>query len=80
MRKTAIDYLISQMLECSGNREDDTLHIIIPRDALEKAKEMEKQQIIDAYLKNHLQGCWMEKSAEEFAEEYYNEKFKIKYI
>lgn len=45
-------------------------------DLYNKAKQMEKEQIIKAYLKNHLQGCWMEKSAEEYAQGYYNETFK----
>ena len=41
-----------------------------------QAKEMEKEQIMAAYLKNHLQGCWMDKTENEYAEEYYNETFK----
>jgi hypothetical protein len=39
---------------------------------------MEKEQIIEAYLKNHLQGCWMKNTPEEYAEQYYNETYESK--
>ena len=42
----------------------------IPKDIFEQAKEMEKQQIIDAY-KEGVDGT-------KLAEQYYNEKFKNK--
>jgi hypothetical protein len=41
-----------------------------------QAKQMEKEQIENAYLKNHLQGCWMKNTPEEYAEQYYNQTFK----
>jgi endonuclease I len=44
--------------------------------AFNHAKEMEKEQIIKAYLKNHLQGCWMKNTPEEYAEQYYKQTYE----
>jgi acid stress-induced BolA-like protein IbaG/YrbA len=77
MKKTAIQWLMYQMLECVGNREDDTMEIIIPRDAFEKAKEIEKQQIIDAYLKDRKRVDFVNAlKLMDKAEQYYNDKYK----
>lgn len=51
---------------------------IIPNDYVrkfEQAKEMEKQQIIDAFKKGFLTTQW-DKTKENKAEKYYNEIFK----
>lgn len=77
MKQTAIQWLMYQMLECVGNNEDDTLEIIIPRDAFEKATEMEKQQILDAHIDASELGGF-EASAEDWANRYYNETYKNK--
>jgi hypothetical protein len=66
MKQTAVEWLIQEYINGAF------INIQIMKEAL----EMEKEQIKNAYLKNHLQGCWMEKSAEEFAEQYYTETFK----
>ena len=68
--KTAVEWLINQLDGENHLTENEIKRVI------EQAKEMEKEQICDAYLKNHLQGCWMDKTENEFAEEYYNETFK----
>lgn len=71
MKQTAVEWLASQLGE----------HIIWEEkiiDLVEQAKEMEKDQIIRAYLKNHLQGCWMKNTPEEYAEQYYNETYESK--
>jgi hypothetical protein len=64
--KTALEWLYDQI-----ENEGKCIYEI-----LEQAKEMEKEQIMNAYLKNHLQGCWMKNTPEEYAEQYYNETFK----
>lgn len=79
MKQTAIQWLMYQMLECTGNREDDTMEIVIPRDAFEKAKEMEKEQIIDAYLKDRKRRDFLNAlKLMDKAEEYYNKTYKNK--
>jgi hypothetical protein len=67
--QTAVEWLIEQW---------PILESQIPERILEQAKEMEKEQIIEAYLKNHLQGCWMKNTPEEYAEQYYNETYESK--
>ena len=74
---TAIEFLISQMLECAANVEDDTMQIIIPRDAFIKATEMEKEQIIEAHRMSSIESGF-EHSAEDWANTYYNETYKNK--
>lgn len=66
MKQTAVEWIAEQLIEGTMR----------PVEIIAIAKEMEKEQIIKAYLKNHRQGCWMDKSADEFAEQYYNETFK----
>lgn len=72
-KMTAVEWIEEQMKtwgDLPRWMRDDIVDIV------EKAKEMEKEQICDAYLKNHLQGCWMKNTPEEYAEQYYNETFK----
>jgi len=79
MKQTALEWLMYQMLECVGNNEDDTMEIVIPRDAFEKAKAMEKEQIIDAYLKDRKRRDFLNAlKLMDKAEEYYNKTYKNK--
>jgi hypothetical protein len=67
--KTAVEWLVEQF-ETTEFMFHDRSSII------NKAKEMEKQQIMDAAYFGHLKGwvdCGVENS---FGEEYYNETFK----
>jgi hypothetical protein len=57
-KQTAVEWLESEMLKPN----------LSMKDILEQAKEMEKQQIIDAYDS---------KVIETLAEEYYNETYEI---
>jgi len=69
-KMTAVEWLEEQMKTWGDLPRWMRDHIV------ERAKAMEKEQICDAYLKNHLQGCWMKNTPEEYAEQYYNETFK----
>lgn len=68
MKQKAVEWFSNEISEIIGRvpfskeQEEKLIH------TLEKAKEMEKQQIIDAY-KDGVVGT-------KLAEEYYNEKFK----
>jgi hypothetical protein len=74
-KKTAVELLSNQAYELfeqysEGRFDRITLNKLM-LDATEQAKEMEKQQIIDAYNKGEFnQGCNGD------AEQYYNETFK----
>ena len=64
MKQTAVEWLFQQLWETPKDKL--TWHSI-----LEQAKQMEKEQIIDAYDKGEFnQGC------NEDAEQYYNENYK----
>lgn len=45
---------------------------------IEKAKEIEKEQIIDAWVYGDNSDCLSEQDSSDFAEQYYNETFKTK--
>jgi len=63
MKQTAVEWLAEEIMANPFRIENDRLW--------DKAKEMEKQQIVDAYDKGEFnQGCNGE------AEQYYNETFK----
>ncbi len=65
MKQTAVEWLIIQM-HTHWTNEDVNFQTL-----LEQAKEMEKEQIIEAYDKGEFnQGCNGD------AEQYYNETFK----
>ena len=63
--KTAIEWLVEQIDQNILVTEEVKL-------AIEQAKEMEKQQIIDAYSNNG----WNDEDERADAEQYYNETFK----
>jgi len=64
MKQTSVDWLFQQLWETPKDKL--TWHSM-----LEQAKQMEKEQIIDAYDKGEFnQGC------NEDAEKYYNENYK----
>jgi hypothetical protein len=64
--KTAVEYLVSKLFDSEVPLDE---HIY---NAIEEAKEMEKEQIQDAY-KADLHPC-----SDEDAEEYYTQTFKQK--
>lgn len=64
MKQTAVEWLVEE-IECRGIVTKEL------RLAFKKAKEMEKQQIIDAYKEAIINGF-----LDDDAEQYYNETFK----
>ena len=64
MKQTAVEWLVKELGEYLPTSIKDVQSMI------EQAKEMEKQQIIEARVKKPLQSEWDE------AEQYYNETFK----
>lgn len=62
MKKTAVEWLVEEMLK--GN--------LSMKDILEQAKQMEKQQIIEAHAVGRIKEC---SGINTDGEHYYNEKF-----
>ena len=49
MKQTAVEFLIKEFSEILGKIKTQPMEDLLLVDAINKAKEMEKQQIIDAY-------------------------------
>ena len=75
---TAVDWLINELVELDklldGRRknEDATVFKLPPDKLYERAKEMEKEQIMDAFLKGKVN------HSKDWSEEYYDQTFKQK--
>jgi len=67
MEKTAVEWLVEQM------KDGSAITVV----TIDYAKQMEKQQIIDAFNKGFVTDQW-DKSKENKAKQYYNEKFNKK--
>lgn len=78
--KTAVEWLVEQLNQSIGltkfvnNCDEDYISGILG--IIEQAKEMEKQQIIDAVKSTDYIIGATDKESEEFAQQYYNETFK----
>jgi hypothetical protein len=78
MKQTAVEYLLEEFSAIIGRVNFTVTQDLFIRDAIIKAKEMEKEQIIDAFGV----GCHVESTRlihyDDMAEQYYNETFKNK--
>ena len=70
MKQTAIDWLVEQF-EVSHSYINE-----IFKESIEQAKEMEKEQIIDAYKEGCFDSILDESTDKVRSEQYYNEKYK----
>ena len=68
MKQTAIEWLVEEMILRLSIRIENTFE---GNDLLKKAKEMEKEQIINAFDAGHRNGSW-----NFLGEEYYEKTFK----
>jgi hypothetical protein len=77
--KTAVEYLHSEYKRILGSVLVTPQQVIEMSDALEKAKEMEKEQIIEAHFNGCETGEMFNNENRAFitdSEQYYNETFK----
>ena len=80
MKQTAVEWLVEQIKEYDFSPRDNTYLIEIPSwiltEKIQKAKEMEKEQISKAYEQGSEDGYWHPENgySNEFesAEQYYN--------
>ena len=71
MKQTAVKYLIEEFSAIIGPVSFTVTQDLFIRDAVIKAKEMEEQQIINAFDAGHRNGSW-----NFLGEEYYEKTFK----
>jgi hypothetical protein len=73
--KTAVEWLLRDLIERDLIKKDDYIKSFV-NSSFEQAKEIEKQQIIDAHIKGHNAPSSTIKNYD--AEQYYNEQFNKK--
>jgi hypothetical protein len=77
-QQTAVKFYLSQIFDIIGDAILDKLsieQINKIHDLSLQAKEMEKQQIINAFWNGDNTDCTSEQNIEEFADQYYNETY-----
>jgi hypothetical protein len=69
MKQTAVEWLAEQITTVKWRMSDVTDRNSI----IEQAKEMEMKQIMDAYIKGHIESSWGRFAD---SEQYYNKTYK----
>jgi len=69
MKQSAVEWLVNVVQSCIAPN-------FIPKEIVKQAKEMEKQQMIDAYAEG--MGHYGDANSTSAGEQYYNETFKKK--
>jgi hypothetical protein len=72
-KQTAVDFLIEEFSAIFGKVNFTAMQGLLLKDAVERAKEMEKAQIKEAFKEGNLYHGWALKHE---PEQYYNETFK----
>ncbi len=65
MKQTAVEWLVEELSDVLGPMDTNSIRDLLLMDAINRAKEMEKEQIKDAFIVRYT-GT---------AEEYYNETY-----
>jgi hypothetical protein len=74
-KQTSVDFLIEEFSAIFGKVNFTAMQGLLMKDAVEKAKEMEKEQIIDAHL-HGMDSIPVDPNYKGDAEKYYNETYK----
>ena len=81
MKQTAVEWLVEQLVELDkqldGRRKNDdaTVLKLNPTKLFEQAKQMEKEQMIDAWSNGWLNDYQSDEDVKNSAEQYYNKTF-----
>lgn len=82
MEQTSVEFLVDKMLYIENEYDmkliNKSEYQAKRRDIIDQAKEIEKQQIVDAYRMGRYDGDKIVMSKKFYAEQYYNETFKNK--
>ena len=74
-KQTAVEFLIEEFSAILGKINFTAIQGLLLKDAVEKAKEIEKKQITEAFKEGNLYHGWALKHE---PEQYYNETYKNK--
>jgi hypothetical protein len=74
-KQTSVDFLIKEFSAIFGKVNFTAMQGLLMKDAVEKAREMQQEQIIDAFKEGNLYHGWALKHE---PEQYYNETYKKK--
>jgi hypothetical protein len=75
--KTAVEFLIKEFSNILGKIQTEPLQDLFLIDAIKEAKEMEKQQIINAYKEGCFDNILDESTDKVRAKQYYKKTFKL---
>lgn len=70
--KTAVEFLVKEFSDILGKIKTEKMQDLFLVDAIKQAKEMEKEQIINAYI-DRIKDTYQNRTE---AEQYYNQTFK----
>ena len=76
MKQTAVEWLVEELSDVLGPMDTNSIRDLLLMDAINRAKEMEKEQIENAYDKGQ-ESEW-HKSMGLMGDHYYNETFNTK--
>ena len=74
-KQTSVDFLIEEFSAIFGKVNFTAMQGLLLKDAVERAKEMEKEQIIEAHL-HGMDSIPVDPNYKGDAENYYNETYK----
>ena len=69
-KQTAVEWLCQQFEQTIGRSI-----MLVMESEIEQAKQMEKEQIIEAFWNGDNTDCTAEQNSKEFAEQYYNDNY-----
>jgi hypothetical protein len=72
-KQTSVDFLLEEFSAILGKVNFTSIQGLLMKDAVEKAKEMEEEQITNAFKEGNLYHGWALKHE---PEQYYNETYK----
>jgi hypothetical protein len=75
-KQTAVEYLVKEFSAILGSIKTEPMQDLLIVDVVERAKEMEKEQILDAFEDGECNidsdGCYIDKT---LTEQYYNKTY-----
>jgi hypothetical protein len=73
-KQTSVDFLIEEFSAILGKVNFTSMQGLLMKDAVEKVREMEKEQIIDAFDTGRRKGDWIFDGEKYYEETYKNEE------